>query len=298
MPLYAVKMKMQSPMHIGEVGLGMEEALTFVHSDTLYSAIYSAWVDLYEHEGELPILITSGFPYVGDMFFLPKPGLTPPGFDRADVRDTYTKRVKSAQFVDVDTFEKWVSGQMVDYEAFCRALDRLSEAVAYRLRPRVTLDRVTNDSSLYHIGEVLFRRDLDAGLYFAVECAESDWETLKAAVRHLGERGIGGERSAGYGRFEPEFVEEFSLHGSPSGSRYVALSLVLPKNPEEAAKALSYTLVRRGGWTGDVRQKTVYLFGEGSVFSDRVEGRVCDVAGRGLPHPVYRNGRAFLVTAR
>ena len=41
--MYALNLKVQYPIHIGKVGLGMEESFVSIHMDTVYSAIYSSW---------------------------------------------------------------------------------------------------------------------------------------------------------------------------------------------------------------------------------------------------------------
>lgn len=294
--MYAVKMKIRSPLHIGKEGLGMEEASMLIHSDTLYCAIYSAWQDLYPFEGELPIRISSAYPYVEDTFFFPKPRLPAPGFEDAATRDTYAKDVKKAAFVDHDSFGDWLRGEPTDFERLKQRVQLVKENVTDSVRPRVSLDRVSCDTSLYFIGEVLFNQDRDCGLYFLVDCETTYWNKLKTVLEHLGECGIGGERSCGYGRFLPAFQEDFELPAPVSGSKYLSLSLLLPAGPEEASRAHSYQLLKRGGWSKDTPHQQVFMFAEGSVFNSPVEGMTATVADVG--HPVYRMGRSFLVKAR
>lgn len=296
MARYAVKMRLQSPLHLGEIGLGMEEAGSLLHSDTLYSALCIAWLDLFGLEGELPLRLSSAFPYVELDYYWPKPLLDPPGFEDTETRHEYRKLVQQTSFVDQDTFSAWICGDPVDYPRLQVKLELLNDRLTYNLRPKVALDRITRDSNLYHIGEIVFHREKDAGLYFGVECEPEQWPKLKAVMAHLGECGIGGERSSGYGRFHPEFIEEFPFVEEPSGNRYLTLSLVLPENPAELETVFSYQLLNRSGWTGAQRQKTVFMFAEGSVFNREVRGSICDTAE--LNHPVYRNGSAFLVKVR
>ncbi|HAA33710.1 MAG TPA: hypothetical protein DCD97_00190, partial [Firmicutes bacterium] len=114
--MYAVKLKIHSPLHIGKEGLGMEESFVSIHSDTLYSAIYSAWQELFPFEGELPFKISSAYPYIENTFFFPKPSLPAPGFEDAEKRDTYAKDVKKTPFVDMDTFQSWINARIIDFE--------------------------------------------------------------------------------------------------------------------------------------------------------------------------------------
>ena len=294
--MYAVKMKIRSPLHIGKEGLGMEEASLLVHSDTLYCAIYSAWQELYPFEGELPVRVSSAYPYAESTFFFPKPSLPAPGFEDADKRDTYAKDVKKAAFVDQDTFGAWLRGETLDFGAMKERIRLLKENVTDSVRPRVSLDRVSCDTSLYFIGEVLFRQETDCGLFFLVDCTPENWDKLQKVMVHLGETGIGGERSCGYGRFLPAFQDDFELLDAADGDKHVSLSLLLPEGPEEAMQAYSYRLVKRGGWSKDTPHRQVFMFAEGSVFQAPVQGKTVTVAEVG--HPVYRMGRSFLVKAR
>jgi CRISPR-associated protein Csm4 len=294
--MYAVKLKIHSPLHIGKEGLGMEESFVSIHSDTLYSAIYSAWQELFPFEGELPFKISSAYPYIENTFFFPKPSLPAPGFEDAEKRDTYAKDVKKTPFVDMDTFQSWINARIIDFERMKENNRRLKSAIANTVRPRVALDRISSASSLYFIGEVLFDKKRDCGLYFLVDSNLENWEKLQRVMLHLGETGIGGERSSGYGRFTPSYVDTFPLPTAETGDKYLTLSLLLPSGKEEAQQAYSYRIIKRGGWSKDTLHKQVYMFTEGSVFSAPVEGKTVIVADVG--HPVYRYGRSFMVKAR
>lgn len=294
--MYAVKLNIQSPLHIGKEGLGMEDSSVMLHSDTLYSAIYSAWTELFQIEGELPIRSSSAYPYVKDIYFFPKPGLPAPGFEDAEKRDSYAKDVKKAAFVDFDTFQYWINGETIDFERMKEKNNLLKSFVVSTVRPRITLDRITHDSSPYFIGEVHFDRSADCGLYFVVDTDPDNWDKLNRVMVYLGESGIGGERSSGYGKFTPFFLDDFKLPSVVDGGRHLTLSLILPRDKEEATKAISYRLLRRSGWSKNTPHKQVHMFAEGSVFSTPVEGKTAIVADVG--HPVYRYGRSFLVKVR
>ena len=294
--MYAVKLKIMSPMHIGEEGLGMEESAVMVHSDTLYCAIYDAWQELFPFEGDLPVRLSSAYPYVEDTFYFPKPSLPAPGFDKAETRDNYAKDVKKTQFIDKNTFAAWINNDTIDFEQMKKKTQNLKKSITSSVRPRVTLDRITSGSNLYFVGEVLFNQSCDCGLFFLVDCEKKVWEKLQRVMLHLGERGIGGERSCGYGRFLPEFVDNFILPTADPGDRYMTLSLLLPSDKKEATQAYSYRLLKRGGWSKNTPHKQVYMFTEGSVFFSSVEGKIATVADVG--HPIYRCGRSFLVKVR
>lgn len=302
MPVYGIKLFFTSPLHMGELGLGMEDAEIIIHSDTLYSAIHNTWLRVYDAGGPLPLKISSAYPFVDDKFYLPKPGLEPPGFDDLETRESYAKTVKGTAFLSFDVFKRWIERQKVDYETVVKENNFLECKIEKIVRPRVKLDRVDMSSALYHIGEVIFEKG-HAGLYFAVQCSEETYKKLKVIMRILADEGIGGERSSGYGRFKVEFIEDFELPEVEGGRRFVGISLYYPASKEEFKGAMeSYMVVRRGGWTAaggnNYPIKRIVMFSEGSVFKKMVEGAVADVAPTAAGHPVYRFGKAFLLRAR
>ncbi len=86
-----VKLKFRAPVHLGEVGIGVEETSTYACSDTLFSGLCHAWklaygepalVELLDQfksikDEEPPFLISSAFPYLCEgekkYFFFPVP---------------------------------------------------------------------------------------------------------------------------------------------------------------------------------------------------------------------------------
>lgn len=106
--------KPDTPFHIGERGVGLEETSISVHSDTLFGAICWSWrllfgeKDLIEllnlfKEGRPPFLISSTFPFICDIMTLPKPlkGLGGAGLD---------KKVRRAPLVTQSIFQSLVGG--------------------------------------------------------------------------------------------------------------------------------------------------------------------------------------------
>jgi len=302
MHAYAVKLFLTSPLHIGELGLGMEEAGMIIHSDTLYSVIHQTWLKVYSGDGPLPIKISSAYPFIDNIYYLSKPGLEPPGFDDSDLRETYAKPVKSTAFLSHRIFKKWISRETVDYEEMEKETKFLEDNIKNTVRPRVKLDRINGQSVLYHIGEVSFAKG-HAGLYFFVQCSENLYEKLQQIMRILSDDGIGGEKSSGYGQFEAQFIKDFIVPEVDDGKQFVSISLYYPASKEEFKGAMkSYQVCRRGGWTTgqdtNYAHKRVIMFSEGSVFNKEVAGSVVNVAPSGIKHPVYRYGKTFLIKAR
>jgi CRISPR-associated protein Csm4 len=179
------------------------------------------------------------------------------------------------------------------------------------LRPRVSIDRSSSGSSIWHCGIIRFVPE--AGLYGLVAVRDESYlENLKAAFRILGEMGLGGERTYGLGEFEfsgfkpiektwPDVVNAFS---KSAARRYVLLSRYFPSEGEletlkeslvawDFEESRGYITSGRQGTT--VKRKRLYLIKEGSVSRKPLKGRLVDVTPEaalelGVTHSVFRCG--------
>jgi CRISPR-associated protein Csm4 len=152
----------------------------------------------------------------------------------------------------------------------------------------------------------------DAGLWMMVVFADDEarerWEQpLRGALRLLGDTGIGGERSRGWGRFrDPRWEKSDGLsipleEGVEPG--YWLLSLYAPAETDGVDwNRGSYTTITRSGRVENLARwgalKTpTEMIGEGSVLLAPQEprGSVLNVAPEGFEHPVYRSGFAVSI---
>ena len=188
--------------------------------------------------------------------------------------------------------------------------------------PRVTVDRINSASNIFHAGRTRFAPG--CGLWFGVQWRNPDMpvadqtglsyrDALAKSLALLGEEGIGGERSAGYGAFVPTWGKKFHLRDPRPGhiawllSRYLPAPAELPACLNDAHAA--YQLVRIGGWArslygADQRRKQINFLAEGSLMawpSAAVVGAIADLrpayaasAGE-FPHPIWRSGLALAV---
>jgi len=329
------RLHLTSPLHVGERGVGMAGTATSVPSDTLFSALCNALLEL-EGIGWLqdwldafltrpaPFLITSTFPWAGDVLFYPRPMVRidrGAGAEQDSSEDG--KWLKKVTRVSAGGFGRILAGDDLSGEMDEKvnrlagdlwitaeergALPSRLDQVWHGPAPvaRVALDRTANSSSLYQVGEV---RYLDGcGLWFGVRWREPAWkELLEKALSHLGESGIGGERSSGRGQFRWDRWESAHLPEAPTpGGRAVTLALYHPtaeEAEEGALDAAAYRLRPRGGWVGSqagqgLRGKAVRMLEEGSVIGWTGEaGDLADVTPEGFDaHRVYRYGLAFPV---
>ncbi len=327
--LLLIKLKPRAPFHLGERGIGLEETSEIVRSDTLFGALCWCWTLLTGRdpneflepfvEGKPPVVLSSAFPYWNEVLLLPRPLTRLP----IEGDEEFQRNAEKASFVSLKLLEALSQRKVPQAELGLLEDKRLlvTHSEAEKLKasnqkpwtmervPRVALDRKTSASEIFHTGRVVFSEG--CGLYLLVRILEPNsavTQKLKALFRLLGDEGLGGERSCGYGFFEPEF-SELEINFAP-GPRTLLLSLYNPKDAQELEAfdltQSAYQLVRRRSWVFSPRAKdlqtdAVHYFAEGSVLCGRkdlpVGGRLVKVlepAGE-IPHPVYRNGFGFFV---
>ena len=307
----------RSPLHLGRRGVGLEETEISIPADTLFSAICQTWQTFYgeesltnflaQYEIDEPFLLTSAFPFAGDSRFFPKPLID------LDVNaDDDRKKLKKVRYLSEKRFHQIVNGESIafdpddlinDGQLWTHDDDRCPPtAWQTDKRPRVTLDRQSSASEIWHLKVVKFEEG--CGLWFDAKFEAEETQTrIETILRVLGDTGIGGERSAGYGLFdyrsqpaEPESESE--------ASRFVTLSPVCPRNADELDGLIrgdvGYTLEERSGWIGSaegsgLRRQQVWMFAEGSVLAGNgvQVGRLVDLKPDACPHPVWRYAYAW-----
>ncbi|MCW3134679.1 MAG: type III-A CRISPR-associated RAMP protein Csm4 [Methanophagales archaeon] len=288
-----------------------------------------------------PFLISSAFAYVDKIFTLPLPLSI--DWDKYVDREVVErlnadreekekkekfdilKTLKKVKFVSEQIFrcvmkeERGIEDYINDKNIIQGILFDSEEVAALRKRfdvrenkdikiwskqevPRVVIDRKTSSSNIYHFGEVSFARN--CGLYFLMDLRQKEYKRkVEAAIRVLGDGGIGGDRTYGKGLFKVEF-EKMELDMEPK-SHFVTLSLYYPRE-EEVSTVMEgyYELMKRGGWIYSVdakgmRRRTVRMLAEGSVVKSAdkdLYGALANVKPGGIDlHEVYRYGFAFAV---
>lgn len=110
----------RGPFHFGERGVGTEVSDPLAHSDTIFSALCWAWALLYGEEAleELldrfqkdppPFLISSAFPYAGEVRFLPRPLILP---NQEALPDEEFRRLKKVEYVSWEVFSSLAKGSL------------------------------------------------------------------------------------------------------------------------------------------------------------------------------------------
>jgi len=309
------RIKPRNPFHIGFKESGMEKTMHYIHSDTIFGGICNAYRLLYgkeELEGMLrkfeegmpSFLISSAFPYFGDILFFPLPKYI--NFSKYEkVNDS--RKYKKIEFVSYSLLRSIVEKKLEQHldennivqEKILLSKDE-KEIIGNKKiweekeTPRVVIDRKSNASNIYYFGEVEYCRK--CGLYFLMKIIDKGIENkIKATIRLLGDEGIGGDRSYGKGLFEAEFNKfEWNINDGI----FINLSLYLPKDDEmEMVKKGWYEFVNRSGWAyspdkrGE-RKKFMRMIKEGSSFKGNKEfyGELVDASISNEYHKVYRYG--------
>ena len=190
-----------SGVHIGTQGMAQELSSTIYHSDTLFSALIlalskiSSDADVEEMmeefcAGKPPFIVTSAFPYAGNIRFFPLPLNTANAKIHKRTKQTPSlKDLKKILFVSEDIFRKLLAdpSSIQDYLVADHILSggllisadeklvlpknvregELKIFDAHEKRPRVTIDRSMNKSNLFFTGLVRFAPG--CGLWFGVK---------------------------------------------------------------------------------------------------------------------------------
>ena len=307
----------RSLLHLGRRGVGLEETGIAVSADTLFSAICQTWQTFYgkksltdflaQYETGEPFLLTSAFPFAGDTRFFPKPLI-----DLKVNADDDHKKLKKVRFLSENRFRQIVNGETVAFDSgalindgqlWIHDDDKCPQTVwETEKRPRVTLDRQSSTSEIWHLGGVKFHEG--CGLWFGAKFDTNETQRqIETTLRVLGDTGIGGERSAGYGIFDLH-TRPAEIESERETDRFVTLSPVCPQDSEQLNALIQgnvgYALEERSGWIGSsegngLRRQQVWMFAEGSVLSGNGAqvGRLVDLKPEVCPHPVWRYAYAW-----
>ncbi|RAM52119.1 MAG: type III-A CRISPR-associated RAMP protein Csm4 [Hapalosiphonaceae cyanobacterium JJU2] len=237
----------QNTVHFGELGIGIEETNERVRSDTLFSALITAYARLFgsdavsnllqqflEQPDKPPFRLSSTFLYqqVGDktVDYLPKPLRKPSNYPNDD--SGIFKTYKKLSYLPVEVWNRWYqedgftsSGTNSDHdqliqETTSKSNGNLRKSCLFSygkgfekvLVPKIGVDRITRATNLYHTGFVQFNSETkkQSGLYFIIQFPKINdtlENQLKVALNWLKEEGLGGERSSGSGQFKFKWFE-------------------------------------------------------------------------------------------
>jgi CRISPR/Cas system CSM-associated protein Csm4 (group 5 of RAMP superfamily) len=331
-PALIVKFRPLGPWRPGPDSGARDRVDLVLHSDTLYSAVTAAmlqlgwleeWLDATARRSAGPaVRFTSCFPYAaGQLFAAPPRSLWPPAVSPK-------VRWSSARFVPLSLVDGLLAGDplkdddwTVDGSSECLIPPGGSAPFVVGYRSSAAVDRLGGPVAPHRAACLEFApgAGLWAAAAFGGEEEKDRWTApVEAAFRLLADSGIGGERSRGWGRSEaPEFLsgalEELILprasaasptapgeSAEPAPRPWWLLSLFVPAAGELVDWGRgSYSILERGGRVespagSGALKKVVGMVAEGSVLVARgtVRGSAPDVAPDRFAHPVYRAGYA------
>ena len=309
MSIRTIKLSFLAPVHFGNGRLSDNS----INCDAamLFSALYIEALndgcskELYIAATEGNLTISDAFPFIDDVFYLPKP-MTPletiPGGKavRTNKNDSLVKKAfKKLSFVPASYYNTYFAGDLDPFSI----LDGLNLGEA-AVQTKVNLTNEEKPAEPYHVGSFSFHEN--AGLYFLVD---GTYE-IEPLLKQLQYSGLGGERSSGYGRFfysisDINPLEQVKTSGAdPSGLHgWVLLASAAPKINETTDTLLdgaSYNLVRKSGFvqsqshsSNPQKKRDFYTFAAGSFFNHKFDGAIYDVNTTPNAHPVYRYARAM-----
>ena len=327
------KISGSSGFHFGRHGLGQEETLTTMPSDSLFAALVNrlavsansdvdAFIKPFANH-DAPFALSSTFPFAGGVLFFPVPFAAVGEIAKVD----NAKQYKRVQYVSEKLFLQLIGGRNLmevykgahklgdtvlldDSEKDKLPMDILEGNTSIwnvETRPRVTLGRAAQNSSIYFTGRVTYAKD--CGLWFGMYWRDASEKTrVQNLFADLGDSGLGAERSVGFGGCEIKQQGTMELPEA-QGKPWVSLSRYLPRKEEvDSLKDGAYKIVNVGGWLDSPvkrgqRRRAVNMLEEGATLgksSSAIPGEVVDVSPRyngsnPLGHAVYRSGLALAV---
>lgn len=348
-PALIVRFHPLGPWRIGPDSGARDGVEMVFHSDSLFSAVTHAMLRLGSledwlaatagAEGEPAVRLSSLFPALGDTLFVPPPrSLWPPPASPK-------VRWRNARFVPLPVVRDLVADRLpkdnrwfVDGFSGCLlpgSDQSLSGPFRPALRSNAAVDRLRGDAVEVHRTACL---EFASGggfwgvVGFASEEARERWGgPLETAFRLLADTGLGGERSAGWGRSaqpdfqygqlpdlivpprepvaEPVAAPAEDAEGAPLPPKppvengWWLLSLFSPAETEPIEWSRgAYSLIVRAGRvespaSSGALKKSLRMVEEGGVVAspEPPRGTAPNVAPDGFAHPVYRFGYALAI---
>lgn len=312
MTYYLFKLRFTSPVHFGDSlsAASLHGSEMAFCADRLFSALCCTMA---KADAEAPkrlceqarlglLKLSDAFPWKGEELCFPRPCLEASARHNGDA--SKRKTMKKLEYLPLAKYDEFIHSLLTGSEADIDSLQMSFGQESVQMRAAVQ----GSEAALpYAVGQ--FRFNADCGLFFILGAESSSlFEDILAAVRLLGQSGIGGKISSGCGSFEVAQAAPVCSLGTPQGKRlerhlaeqdtdmWVSLTTALPRDDEldTALDGALFQLTRRGGFvqsaavSGPSKKQEQFFLKAGATFRRRFEGDVYDVAPSGCGHPVYR----------
>lgn len=278
-----IKLKFKSPLHVGNIGIGLEECTPVVHSDTIFNAIISAYSLMHTKEETNNFLktfcnvrISSAFPYKEDTIYFPKPRIR----INTNIDDfKILKDLKKVEFIPKEYFDKIINMEELDHKDLKSLTTNTGGFYKEEQIPKVYLDRERYTSDFFFIGTIRFYSD--SGLWFSIDCDDTVYDDIIPCLRLLQDEGIGGKRTWGCGLFDYEETE-MKLRLPINHEAYLLLSLLYPNTNDITlfnGTYASWDFIIRGGYFRKARKPRIWMVKEGSIFDEMPKGKILKFDG-------------------
>ncbi len=327
MEFFAYHLTFSTPLHPGIESIGQEKVEDTIRSDTLWGAVVYSWLLLFDDPIDdiierFSFKISSCFPLMKGKRFFPLPIgvldrlMEEVSYQSSDFKPS-VKDIKKIRYLSEPFLLKILAGHSITLEDICETenvdiypsfKETDSRYVHIVQRPRIRTNQLCGgvyEDAFFYCSDLFFEKD--SGLFFLASFKDNATkEKFEAALRLLGDMGIGADRSLGRGQFN-HTASVFSVPKITGDCNYLLLSLYRPSKKEVengvmSSKDSKYQLVRRWGRAGSIhtsrfRRADTWMLSEGSVLPFMPEGTIPKVLKRTskVPHDVYRYGRAFTI---
>ena len=329
MDVQAIRLSIKSALHSGRPGVGAEETDHSIGADSIFGALISQLAlrdatliepltrafprrngDAFE-SGDPPFLLTSAFPFAGDVLFFPTPMLpinTPSEQGSGEVG--VNKSLKKVRYVSSALFEQMLNGKSLTQLAqgaiqlqngqvwltadeenhLPKGFQRGGKLWETERRPRVSVDRTTNRSNIFFQGATFYQEN--CGIWFGLTLRDPAFtlgglplaDMLHILLCDLETHGFGQLRSYGLG--EVQLVDGDALPTirlpDPAQNGVVTLSRFAPM-PDDLSRLNSsvtnYKLLQVGGRMSSggftaMQRHSVPMLAEGSVIGGGANGSI------------------------
>ncbi len=323
MKFRTIQLLFKEGLHLGDNRQGLASTSSVLHSDSFYGAIMGALAQLgHEITPKLEFTISSFFPFIKQektSFFFPKPyGVL--NDNVSEDKRPEAKKFKKIRYYDQTYFEAFLNKTEISNfgqnNSHLQGMFLSKEKVTHnvfekQIDPHVRLARVDYAPEKYEVERMFFSEGV--GLFCLLDSNDSGIETIKLALEHLQDEGVGSARHVGNGAFSWEIGEvDIKL---PQSDFSMNMGLYCPKDKQEIEEKLNhskvqYDIVRRGGWITSeqglgLRKRPIYMFLEGSIFHKKqsntfsTEGKTVNLQPTAFKkHPIYRVGKTIFIPVK
>ena len=296
--------------HIGSDvrGIGVENVMEWIHSDTLFSAIIHAWAELFgrektddlineflkfnssQDERDLPFRISSAFLAYknsknGFIDFVPMPLCPPPGKKELP-------GLEKIKFISWENLLKWLNIEQINWEdedivkEYIHSLNQDGKLYSRRFINRVRAvnakDRIRNQTQVYHRGETIY--SANTYLHFRLDIQNNYLDRLKQAINYIKKyAGIGGEINIGFSQINETQIIPFKSIDVTEPKNYYLLSM-MPIHSNIIYDESFYDIVNKKSWFRSpfheiqLKKKTVKMLRAGSCLKcSNILGKLIDV---------------------